>query len=108
MTNTIARALAATAIAGTLTGAAFAGTAAAHADTTDSTFVQILHEQNIGHLSGDGALIEIGHGICRNLRRGYSINHEIYDVYRVSSLSMSQTGYLVGASIGSYCTEFSY
>jgi Protein of unknown function (DUF732) len=106
MKNTIARAITATAVVAGFAGAAFAGTAIGHATTMDDAFVQVLHEEGIGHNGGDAQLIAAGYEACNNLRAGRTIQQEFAAIHRVSSLDWGQSGYFVGASVAAYCPEF--
>jgi hypothetical protein len=99
------KALTATLIAGA--AAALMGAGTAQADTTDAAFINHLNKEGIDGITYEGYtsadFINFGHVICKKVDEGTSVKATTKHVFSKTDLSQYDSGYLVGASIASYC-----
>jgi len=86
--------------------ATLATPATAHADASDTKFIQLLQTEGItDHISNSHA-IEAGHMVCQKLADGMSPTDVANDVLNSSSMPAYHSGYFVGAAIEVYCPQF--
>jgi hypothetical protein len=102
-----------TLIAGAVAALAF-GTATAQADSSDQAFLTLLARKGISCTeayatcsNGQSDLIQMGHAICSDLRRGRDPVTEVESLTEAThgNLNNSQVAYMVGASISAYCPD---
>ncbi len=74
----------------------------AAADSTDDAFIAALDSEGISYPSERYA-IRAAHVLCDELDRGVDIADVVLDLAKVSYLSVSEAGFMVGASVGAYC-----
>jgi Protein of unknown function (DUF732) len=80
--------------------------ATAYADNNDDKFLAMLKSEGItDHISASHA-IEAGHTVCQKLDAGSSPTEVAYDVLSSSVMPSYHAGYFVGASIRSYCPQY--
>ncbi|UXA04461.1 DUF732 domain-containing protein [Mycobacterium sp. SMC-2] len=85
-----------------LAGAALLFAAPAWADQHDDAFIAEIQRSGIV-FTDRGAAIAAGHNICAGLDSGKTPTSLVLNVVRATDLSAHQAGYLLGASVASYC-----
>lgn len=78
--------------------------APAEADQNDDSFLAAI--QRDGIVFGDrGAAITAGHDVCAGLDKGKTPTSLVLSVVKATPLSVQEAGYLLGASVASYCPQ---
>lgn len=85
-------------------GAALLFAAPASADQNDDSFIAEIQRDGIV-FTDRGSAIAAGHNMCAGLDKGKSPSSLVLNVARSSYLSAHQAGYLLGASVASYCPQ---
>jgi Protein of unknown function (DUF732) len=76
----------------------------AAADQGDDAFIASLQRHNIA-FTDRGSAITAGHSMCSGLDRGQTPTSLMMSVVRATPLSAKDAGYLLGASVASYCPQ---
>lgn len=87
-----------------LAGAALLFAAPASADQHDDSFIAEIQRNGIV-FTDRGAAIAAGHNICAGLDKGKTPTSLVLNVVRATDLSAHEAGYLLGASVASYCPQ---
>ncbi|OBG95373.1 hypothetical protein A5697_24725 [Mycobacterium sp. E3251] len=87
-----------------LVGAAVFFAAPASADQKDDAFISEIQRNGIV-FSDRGAAIAAGHNMCAGLDSGKTPTSLVLNVVRATDLSAHEAGYLLGASVASYCPQ---
>lgn len=78
--------------------------APASADQNDDSFLAAIQRNGIAF--GDrGAAIAAGHNMCAGLDKGKTPTSLVLSVVKATDLSAQAAGYLLGASVASYCPQ---
>ncbi|OBG56992.1 MULTISPECIES: DUF732 domain-containing protein [unclassified Mycobacterium] len=85
-------------------GAAVYFAAPASADQIDDSFLAEIQRNGIV-FTDRGAAITAGHNMCAGLDKGKSPTSLVLNVVRATDLSAHEAGYLLGASVASYCPQ---
>lgn len=89
----------------TLFGTALLCAGPASADPTDDAFVSALQRNGIS-FSDRNAAIAAGHSACSGLSKGQTRTFVVLSLVKNTDLNVRQSGYLLGASMASYCPQF--
>ncbi|WP_082948352.1 DUF732 domain-containing protein [Mycobacterium sp. 852014-52450_SCH5900713] len=104
MTRTIARLGNWSAIVALAGGAAVFFATPASADQKDDSFISEIQRNGIV-FTDRGAAIAAGHNMCAGLDSGKTPTSLVLNVVRATDLSAHEAGYLLGASVASYCPQ---
>lgn len=74
----------------------------AQADVAEDAFINALDSEGITY-PNRGYAINAGHILCGQLNRGASLIRVVTNLYAESELTLDQSAFMVGASIGSFC-----
>ncbi|WP_231994743.1 DUF732 domain-containing protein [Mycobacterium sp. ACS4054] len=88
----------------TLAGAGLLFAAPASADQNDDAFIAEIQRSGIV-FTDRGAAIAAGHNLCAGLDKGKTPTSLVLNVVRATDLSAREAGYLLGASVASYCPQ---
>lgn len=89
---------------GAAAGAASLFAAPASADHIDDSFIAEIQRSGIV-FTDRGAAIAAGHNMCAGLDKGKTPTSLVLNVVRATDLSVREAGYLLGASVASYCPQ---
>ena len=80
----------------------------AHADDTDTAFLDALHNRGIQNSKGDPGLINMGHKICGLLAQGRSMDSivSMAQSHERNGMTDDDVRFLVRTSAASYCPQF--
>jgi uncharacterized protein DUF732 len=87
-----------------LSVAALLFAAPASADQGDEMFLASLQRHRIS-FTDRGSAITAGHNMCDGLDKGHTPTSLVMSVVRATDLSAQDAGYLLGASVASYCPQ---
>lgn len=87
-----------------LAGAGWLFAAPASADASDDAFIAEIQRSGIA-VTDRGSAIAVGHNMCAGLDKGKTPTSLVLNVVRSSNLSVHEAGYLLGASVSSYCPQ---
>lgn len=76
----------------------------ASADPKDDSFIAEIQRNGIV-FTDRGAAIAAGHNMCAGLDQGKTPTSLVLNVVRATDLSAHEAGYLLGASVASYCPQ---
>ncbi len=88
-----------------LSAASLLPTAPASADDADDAFIAALQDHGI-NVPDRNAAIATAHSICDGFAKGDSRSHLVLSIVKGTNLSPHQAGYLIGASVASYCPQY--
>ena len=74
----------------------------AHADPTDTDFVQYLESHGI-HVGNASQTVNMAHVMCQDLEAGYTQKDEVDQLTGSAKLSQSQAETFIGAATADYC-----
>ncbi|OBG63251.1 hypothetical protein A5702_23075 [Mycobacterium sp. E3339] len=87
-----------------LAGGGLLFAAPASADQNDDAFIAEIQRSGIV-FTDRGAAIAAGHNMCAGLDKGKTPTSLVLNVVRATDLSAHEAGYLLGASVASYCPQ---
>ncbi|WP_231977645.1 DUF732 domain-containing protein [Mycobacterium sp. E2989] len=87
-----------------LAGGGLLFAAPASADQHDDAFIAEIQRSGIV-FTDRGAAIAAGHNMCAGLDKGKTPTSLVLNVVRATDLSAHEAGYLLGASVASYCPQ---
>ena len=87
-----------------LSATALLSAAPASADGTDNAFVAALAKHGI-EFTNRNAAIATGHNLCADLENGQSPTTLVLSIVKDTNFSPHEAGYILGASVASYCPE---
>ncbi len=93
------------AISAVVLSASLFSAAPASADDTDDAFIAALQNHGINMPDRDAA-IATAHCICDGFGKGDTRAHLVLSIVKATNLSPHQAGYLIGASVASYCPQY--
>lgn len=88
-----------------LLGTALVCAGPAAADQNDDTFIGALQKNGIA-FSDRNAAIAAGHSVCSGLSKGQTRTFVVLSLVKNTDLTVRESGYLLGASMASYCPQF--
>ena len=88
-----------------LSAAALLCAAPAAADQNDDAFVAALHAHGIA-MTDRSTAIATAHTLCSGLDKGETPTHLVLDIVKTTNLNAREAGYLLGASVASYCPQY--
>lgn len=79
----------------------------AHADDTDTAYLDALHAHGISSEKGDQALIGIGHKVCTLLEDGISMNalEDEADLHKGPELTDADMNTIIQDAAAAYCPQ---
>ncbi|OBG77603.1 hypothetical protein A5714_10200 [Mycobacterium sp. E2462] len=93
------------ALTAALGGAALLFAGPASADATDDAFIGALQRNGI-NFPDRNAAINAGHSVCSGLSKGQTRTFVVLSLVKNTDLNVRESGYLLGASMASYCPQF--
>lgn len=87
-----------------ISGAAVLFAAPACADQKDDSFLAEIQRKGIV-FTDRGAAIAAAHDMCAGLDKGKTPTSLVLNLVRATDLSAHEAGYLLGASVASYCPQ---
>jgi hypothetical protein len=79
-----------------------------NADSTDDAYLQGLKAAQITWPDGgDGSMVHIGQGICKDFANGMTFEQALADVKSVApQLADASIGKIMGVAVGNYCPQY--